>query len=241
MKKTLVLTILTLLTLKVFCQIIPDSYGTILIKHTYYQVGLDPQTKVASWVMHTMTPKMAQDLATDVPREDAFRPDPLVEKELQGSDADYRSSGYDRGHLCPAEDMDFNASAMLECFYYTNMAPQNPTLNRGLWRKIETISRGWAQSDTVHIITGTFSEPNGKFIGKGISVPTYFYKIVVDKNYTKSIAFITPNIKPIYDVKNYITTIDKIEELTGVDFFEKLNDDLENKLEEKSDLNHFKL
>lgn len=198
---------------------LPKSYGCQVVVHNYYTIGMNPQHKTADWVMYQLTPQMASDLATDLTREDAFRTDPLIGKEYQGSDLDYRGSGYDRGHLCPAEDMDFNASSMLECFYYTNIVPQNSSLNRGWWRKLENQVREWALKDTVWVITGSICLDNAPQIGKGISVPYYLYKIVVDKNFKNAIAFVVPNEK-VYEPLSYaIKTIDQIEQLSGYDFF----------------------
>lgn len=85
----------------------------------------------------------------------------------------YAHSGYDKGHLAPAQDFAWSRAAMLSTFDYCNALPQAPALNRGAWKKLETKVRSWSQSDTLSIECGGLS-----FDFKSKMVPKYFYKIV---------------------------------------------------------------
>ena len=76
-------------------------------------------------------------------RKNDFRIDPVV-KTVSATPADYRNSGYDRGHLCPAGDMAFSEIAMSESFYMSNISPQVPSFNRGIWKTLEQKVRDWS-------------------------------------------------------------------------------------------------
>ena len=93
---------------------------------------------------------------------------------------DYYRSGYDRGHLVPAADMNFDSTAMSECFLFTNVTPQTPTFNRGIWKKLESLTRSLrVEKDSLVIITGTiFKDTTQHFttLSGGIPVPEFYYK-----------------------------------------------------------------
>lgn len=90
--------------------------------------------------------------------------------------SDYESSGYDLGHLLSAEDMAYSCHNMEETFYMYNCFPQLPSLNRGVWKKLENNVRKLSQSDSLFIIVGAFY--GNKKIGQNVYIPTYCFKIV---------------------------------------------------------------
>lgn len=85
----------------------------------------------------------------------------------------YNRSGYDKGHLTPAQDFAYDREAMLATFDYVNALPQRPALNRGAWKRLEARVRKWSQRDTVTIECGGLSFDTLRHM-----VPKYFYKIV---------------------------------------------------------------
>lgn len=86
-------------------------------------------------------------------RTDNFRPDPLVETG-SASLADYKGSGYDRGHLAPAGDMKWSQKVMSESFFMSNMSPQTPGFNRGIWRSLESLVRTWAaENEDIYVVS----------------------------------------------------------------------------------------
>ena len=93
--------------------------------------------------------------------------------------SDYTKSGYDRGHLCPAADMDFNPVAMEESFFMSNISPQAPEFNRGIWKDLETEVRNWAKKEKkIYVVTGPVFRDNKGTIGEDkVTVPGYFFKI----------------------------------------------------------------
>lgn len=175
-------------------------------------------------------------------RKDNFRKDPLVKTGSAILD-DYKRSGYDRGHLAPAADMAWSEKAMSESFYLSNMSPQNPGLNRGMWAQLESDCRKWAVANgKVHIITGPVIRPNYSQIGPNkVTVPQWYYKIIVSIENKKAIAFILPNRKPQKPLSSFVVTIDKIEEITDLDFLDLVPDPLENRLEAVSNLEQWPL
>jgi endonuclease G len=173
-------------------------------------------------------------------RTNNFRPDPLV---LEGSAelADYKGSGYDRGHLAPASDMKISYEVMSESFLLSNITPQNPPLNRGIWLGLEERVRTWVCKDSLlYIVAGPIFTRSDPSIGPNIvTVPSFFYKIIfynIRDSY-EMIGFIFPNGPGEMDLKDYIYNTDDIESLTGIDFFPSLPDTIENKIESKINFN----
>lgn len=210
---------------------LPTSTTNQIIKHTYYTLSYSEKNEQAEWVAYELTEER---VAGNVKRTDNFRIDPVV---TTGSSTpeDYKGSPYDRGHLAPAADMKFNSTAMSECFYMSNMSPQVPSFNRGIWQQLEAQVRTWAVAyKDIYIVTGGILKYTMGEIGSNrVSVPKYFYKVVLD--YTepdiKAIALLLPNEKGTKQLEEYVITIDSIETLTGIDFFPALPDPLENELE----------
>lgn len=182
-----------------------------------YAVNYNYQTKVAHYVVERITPDK---LIKSVARKDDFREDPEVPAQFRSTLKDYAGAGYDRGHMAPAADMTFSAQAMSESFFLTNMMPQNPGNNRGIWKYTEELTRYYAQKyGEVFVITGTIFEPTSKFIGNGVYVPSYVYKIVIEPRGPKAIAFLYPNQKlDPKEIEKYVVSIRELEQYTGIDF-----------------------
>ena len=210
--------------------------GEVVISHVGYTLSYNETHEQANWVAYELT---AEEVAGEVERKDAFRADPEVESGSAAL-ADYRSSGYDRGHLAPAADMKWSAEAMSESFYMSNMSPQKPRFNRGIWKKLETKVRGWATREgAVLIVTAGVLRPRLKTIGVNkVSVPKRFYKVILDNREPelKGIGFILPNKGSAKPLSDYAFTIDKVESVTGIDFFHSLADEIEETVESTLDL-----
>lgn len=189
----------------------------------------------AEWVCYTLTPAR---LVKNAGRTDDFREDPAI---TTGSAAlsDYKGSGYDRGHLSPARDNAWSISAMSESFLMSNMTPQMPDFNRGIWNDLEQAVRVWAGGAvSCRVVTGPVLNlpPSGyKSIGKNkVAVPDYFYKALLlemEDGTFKAAGFVLPNQKCEGDVSDYEVSVDEVERITGLDFFSDLEDTLENSVE----------
>ena len=214
---------------------VPKSNGEI-VKHNYYILSYLEDFEQAEWVYYVLTPKM---LRGRVRRTNDFRVDTKVSTG-SASNKDYKYSGYDRGHLAPAGDMKISNLAMNESFLYSNISPQSPLLNRDKWKSLETLVREWASEEKIHVVTGGILVSGLQEIGNnGVDVPKYFYKIIYSPNKDKMIAFILPNEKCKMDLKEYVVTVDKVEELTNIDFFPQLVDEIEENLESKIDFTNW--
>ena len=128
--------------------------GEEVVIHPGHMLVYSEKHEQAKWVAHIA----AQDLVTgNLARIDSFLPDPLVRTGTAVT-ADYWNSGYDRGHLVPSADMRWNAGALQATYYYSNISPQLPELNRGTWAELE-----------VHDMVGNLDEwvddPEGTFVG----------------------------------------------------------------------------
>jgi endonuclease G len=215
-----------------------------IVKHNALQLGYFERHEQASWVMHMVLP----DVTTgNVSRTNDFREDPLVTTGTSVKD-DYWYSGYDRGHLAPSADFRWSQIALSESYFYSNMSPQLPELNREKWAELENAIRDYViqYKDEVYVITGPILNdtlPSMKNEGRKneVTIPNLFYKVVLDisGDTTMGIAFVMPNGHCGYPALSYATSIDKVEELTGLDFFASLDDDLEDKLESNTDVTLF--
>lgn len=212
----------------------PKSTGEI-VKHNYYSFAYSETHEQPLWVLYELTPSMVNG---STKRTDDFRADPKV-STTSATLTDYKGSGYDRGHLCPAADMKQSHVAMSETFYLSNMSPQNASFNRGIWKSLESTVRSWAISENgVWVVTGAVFKDNIETIGSNdVTVPGYYYKVIYDQtDEKKMIALVLPNKKGEKQLSEYVVTVDQVEELTGIDFFPQLDDQIENKLESISDV-----
>jgi len=205
-----------------------------VIKHNYYNLEYSEKHEQASWIMYKLTDSRV--LKGSYKRTNDFRIDPMV-KTGSAILNDYKGSGYDRGHLCPAGDMKFSKVAMSESFYMSNMSPQRPGFNRGIWKRLESSVRMWAvKNKEIYIVTAGILEKGLSTIGQNkVSIPQRYYKVILDykEPEIKAIGFILPNKKSSIDLKQYAVTVDKIEAITGIDFFSGLPDKIEKKIESK--------
>lgn len=207
-----------------------------VVRHTAYTICYNEKFEQASWAMYALTREM---LGAQGARSDDFRPDPLV-KTGSATPVDYRGSGYDKGHLVPANDMKISRQCMSESFFMSNMTPQAPSFNRGIWKRLEDAVREWALANgEVYVVTGpVLADANFRTIGPDrVAVPLRFYKVVLDyrEPELKAIAFIIPNAEGKEPLAAYAVTVDEVEQATRIDFFSGLPDDLENALESRID------
>lgn len=198
--------------------------GTSLISHTGFSLVYNETHEQASWVAYELT---REKTAKGVERTDKFLPDPKVETGT-ATNKDYEKSGYDRGHLAPAADMSWSETAMAESFYFSNMSPQLPGFNRGVWKRMEEQVRSWAvENEHIYIVTGPILSEELKSIGNNkVSVPNYYYKVILDYSSpdVKGIGFIFPHASSSSPLQHFAVTIDSVEAMTGIDFFPSLPD-----------------
>tara|TARA_B110000046_G_C12888985_1_gene353492 strand:- start:143 stop:859 length:717 start_codon:yes stop_codon:yes gene_type:complete len=218
-----------LISINIFSQeYLPKSGGKI-VKHTYYTLSYNESHEQANWVHYRLNSSF---LNGNTKRTNKFKSDPYVSTNSAGP-YDYKGSGYDRGHLAPAGDMKYNSLSMQESFYMSNMSPQSPGFNRGGWKKLESLVRTWGQNFEIYVTTaGILNSNNLGSVGKNeVTIPSEFYKVIYVPRKKMMIAFLMPNRSISGSLKDYVVTVDKIEALTGVDFYSQLPDNIENALE----------
>ena len=163
------------------------------------------------------------------------------------SHKDYTNTGYDRGHLAPNSVISkvYGKSAQLDTFLMTNISPQIPSFNRSIWKNLETVAKKNLPSlnNEIWVITGPIFSGESLYLGSSyIVIPSAFYKIFAMQKNAKiyMLGFIIPQSAPRNDsLRKYMVSIDKIEKATGLDFFYKLNDNVENLVESKIDLRNW--
>ncbi len=212
------------------------SQADYVINREGYAVGFSLKYKQPIWVIYRLTKDEV--LTEKVTRNTTFTADPLIPITNMLIN-DYSKSGYDRGHLVPANDFRWGQNVMDECFYISIISPQLPSFNRGKWRQLETLISKWAiTEEEIYIITGTIFSKNPPAIGiNKIPIPSHFYKIIYDVTPPqKMIAFIIPHQNFLQPLTNYATTVDAVEHITQQNFFSKLPLEKQNHLESSIDI-----
>ena len=215
----------------------PTSTTDQVIQHDFYTLSYAEKYEQAEWVAYELDKNNLN--ARSVARSNRFKTDPKVETG-SASPSDYVRSGYDRGHLAPAADMAFSQEAMTQSFFMSNISPQLPSFNRGIWRELEEQTRDWCEANGhLYVATGPVLTRRAiKRFGKDkrVAAPRYYYKVLLDlrEPEQKAVAFLLPNAKSNERINEYIVSIDSVEALTGIDFFPALPDELEELLESYS-------
>ena len=196
-----------------------------------YTVGYSDSRMDPLWVSYRL---VAVSNPVSHPRPD-FMVDPrTVARVLPTA---YAGSGYDRGHMAPnaAIDYCYGEAAQLETFYMSNICPQTPTLNRGIWETLEEKEREWANDfNQVWVFTGPVFNGTVGRLASGVEIPDAFYKIIirVDNGAPVALAFVIPKDAPGGSaLTNYLTSIDPVETRTGFDFLSGLADAVEPVIE----------
>ena len=209
-----------------------DAY---VLKYSGFELSFNPEHRQANWVIYLHT---REKLEGDVKRTNDFRPDPNL-GNLSASLDDYKNSGYDRGHLAPAGDMKWSLKAMSESFLLSNISPQVPKFNQGIWLKLEDLMREWTSlHDSIIIITGPILSDNLNHIGANrVSVPDFYYKAVLNISYGKykAIAFMLRNENSQEPISSFVISIDSLETVSGFDFFHNLNPEVIKPLKRHSE------
>lgn len=207
---------------------LPAQVGQ-LVKHKYFMLSYNEDHEQADWVVYRITRERLNN--ANAIRSNQFLPDPEVKTE-SATARDYQSSGYDRGHLCPAADMAFDQTAMTETFFMSNISPQDQGFNGGIWRELEELTRDWGRKyNQVIVVTGPVlkDRPRGSIGFSKVSVPNRFYRVVLTKE--KAIGFLLPNDISTRPVMDFACSVDDVEKATGLDFFPKtlsgLNEEME--------------
>ena len=207
---------------------VPPAPSDYVVIRDGYELGFNADTHQPDWVAYRLTKEKLLNPKAD--RSNDFRPDAEIKESAQL--ADYRRSGYDRGHMAPAADMKGSQREMSESFLLSNMSPQEPACNRGVWGRLEDKIREIAKNEnSVYVVTGPIHDEERKLkvIGKSeVWVPDFYFKVVLDETPPrKMIAFIIPNRGSEKELWKFALTVDEVEEATNLDFFPGTPDEAE--------------
>lgn len=224
-----------------------------VLYNTAFITGYSEKMKNPLWTVYrlgNMQGNYSENGITKWERTRGFKVDNRTVAKV--SHEDYTGSGYDRGHMAPNSGIlvQYGQMAQLETFFMSNICPQSEKLNRGIWQKLEQkVRTEISQDDTkdkeiqdVYVITGPIfgNKDNSDKLASGVAIPTSFYKILVyQRGYfgtPKAVAFCFPQ-KPEYtdadDLLKYVTTVDAIEDSTGLNFYPMLSETKQRNLESK--------
>ncbi len=214
---------------------LPLSTTNKIIKHEFFTLSYNEKYEQAEWV--------AYELKSSMLLKNHFERPFFIEDPLVGTNSadwkNYKKSGYDKGHLCPAGDMKFSKKAFDDTFFTSNISPQKHDFNDGVWNRLEEKVRYWAKKNkSIYVITGGILKEGLKSIGKeNVAIPEFFYKVLLhnDNGNYKMITFLVPSQKSDLPLYKFVIATDELERMTGIDFYPKLPDNIENKLEKNSD------
>lgn len=212
----------------------------------YFYVNHNDDWKIAYWVAHHLT---AENLEGTAKRDKKwkFRVDGMPQGK-GGRNEDYTHSGRERGHMAPAGDFKQSVVAMKSTFVYSNASPQFRGFNNGMWKQLETeirlmvsdIGEAWIVTGNVFLSDDTSFISPRIWIGHddelNVAVPTHLFKAILAKDEDgdfSTYAFLIPNERQHREdpTEEYQISMDRLEQITGYDFFPEIEDSDENDIE----------
>ena len=204
---------------------LPAGTSGQVVHHKGYTLSYNEQWEQAEWVTYILEGDNLRKQWTK--RQGEFIVDPKV-RTSTAEDFDYRGSGYDRGHLAPFADFAWDAEQAKETFYLSNVSPQVPAFNRGIWRELEELTRDWAKdAGRLYVVTGPIITLQALgVIGRDtkVSVPQSFFKVLLDLEAPdrKAIGFVIPNKPSAAPLEHFAMSVDEVEAITDLDFYSEL-------------------
>ncbi|CAM4106937.1 DNA/RNA non-specific endonuclease [Zobellia roscoffensis] len=227
-------------TTSVASNLMPSSTTGDIVEHSHYMLSYNEPFEQAEWVAYTLK---KEHLTNDDRKRPYFIEDPKV-RTKSADWRNYKGSGYDRGHLCPAGDRRFTEQAYNETFYTSNISPQDREFNAGIWNELEMQVRIWAkQHGELFVVTAGVLEEGLNEIGQeDVDVPRYYYKIVARGNGDdlKILAFLMEGKQSSKPLKQFVVSVHEVEKRTGIDFFQKISKQQQDQLEAKVDTGSWK-
>ena len=204
------------------------------VVHTLFTLSYSEGYELPSWAAYQLTPEQAK--ATGTFRE-KYNEDPMVTTGTSTT-KDYRDAGFIMAQLVPVEDMFTSPKAIEESFLMSNIVPQKPAFSKFIWKTNEKLIREWAkEGNTLYIVAGPVlaDAPFGSFGPSKVSIPTRYYKAVLDLHGERAIGFLFRNNVASGKPGSFAVSVDELEKITGLDFFPTLPDNLEQVVESNLD------
>ncbi len=226
--------------------------GTEYVEHSAMILEYAEKHEQAKWVAHIV---LSDIITGAVFRSNDFREDPKVKtgtavevdyflKTMKAdSTYEYDGFGFDRGHLAPSADFRWSSKALSESYFYSNMSPQRPEFNRESWAEVERLIRGYLYehpTTQLYVVTGPVLKDDLPVVKRSVnkvSIPEQYFKVVLDLDAGKAIAFLMPNKKIENSIDQYVVSVDAVEKLTGLDFFNAI--EKEESIESSIDKKHW--
>lgn len=215
----------------------PKEKGGFLVFHKGYTVFYSSRYGVPLWVAWEINPDRVRGVESRSGY--GFFPDPALPDSLQTDQKDYNRSGYDKGHMCPANDNTGSAELMRECHYALNLAPQRKALNRsgGTWFNVEQECTKFVKREAkkLYVVCGPIIEHSilsvrQRLNGKSAYIPKHFFKVIMYENlgvrYGMGLIFNQWN-------NMEVKTIREVEAMVGFNFFKSLPEREQSKFELK--------
>lgn len=209
---------------------IPNTADQLLCREGF-ALGYNFNTRLADWVAYYIT---AASVSATTPRADVFMEDLELPIEYRAILRNYAGSGYDRGHLAPAATVDFTKTSMEQSFLLSNIAPQRADFNRDGWAAIEAYVRDCAiDKGELYVVTGPiFTSQPIIMLDENVAVPDAYYTVILDPSGKAAFAFHVPHQAiAATDIAKFITSIDSVEDATGLDFFSAVHATIESIME----------
>ena len=211
----------------------------------YYVINYSDDWRIPHWSAYHLT---AKDLKGTVKRRSSFRPDPEVPEKARSTLEDYRRKTFDRGHLAPAGDFKRSKEAMAATFLLSNMSPQYPNTNRGIWRDLEAqirdmvkeVGEAWVVTGDAFMTRDSQAASPRTWIRRGrqnrVAVPTHLFDAILTRDANGrwcAYAFLVPNqpTKNPDPTSRYQLAVDRLEQITAFDFFFGLDTAVQNRIE----------
>ena len=212
----------------------PAPKDITVLRRGEFAIGWSPSLRRPVWCAYHVTPQK--------PYESGRRPNFSKDKEAANSPAPsaYERSGYDRGHMVPNHAIEtcYGIEVQKKTFLMSNVAPQTPALNRGVWRNVEhRIADFWpAKYGELWVIVGTIPSGRGETLsGTDIEIPGRFYQVIVAQEGmdVRALAVVfDQHVSWREWAARNIVSIDELEEETGLDFLPDLPKFIQDRLEE---------
>ena len=202
---------------------IPKGVSNQVLNYQTIRVNFNPALRIPNCVAYELTATMV-DMADAPGHENRKNYNYARDNSVKTcpENWEYRGSGYSRGHMAPAMDMRWDKTAMTQCFYMTNMCPQDTKLNNDHWRVLEEKVHRWAKRDKrLMVFTGPIMGKSPKMISKdkqNIAVPEAFFKVLYAPDKGRSIAFIYENKPCPGGISKRAVTVAEVERRTGLTF-----------------------
>lgn len=203
-----------------------------ILYNRFYVIGYSYYFRQAKWALEIIDPDK-----TDVSRLDNFRPDYRIPEKFRADLDVYEGSGFDRGHLVSSANQREINIQNSETFLLSNMAPQKPMFNRGIWKRLEQAVRDLDSLEKVfetYVISGPlfFFDEEVKMIGDNdhkievsLPIPHAFFKSVLVENNTGTInmwSFIIPNKITSDKLEDFLVETSKVEKISGLFLWDTL-------------------